>query len=210
MADNLGIHTGTDATVATDEIAGVHYEKIKILSGKADSTTPIIGDATTGAIVQVTYPHHEVHEGDAFTASYAVDLAGGAVADILIVTPDTAKWAHLTWKVESELEAHAAIWEAPTATASASAIVAYNRQRNAGGASGLVLTHTPTSITTGTTLIRDVHMGSGRSVGGSRADAEEFILKQGTKYLFRVTNSVSNANNYVSVWLDWYEHQNLS
>jgi hypothetical protein len=208
MADNLGIHTGTDATIATDDISSAHYQKVKIVSGKTDSTTGLRGDDKTGAFITIDYAHHEAHEGDAFTASHTEDLGNGVVRDILIVTPNTAKWAHLTWFVEGELETHIGLYEAPTATAAANPIVAYNRDRNSAVTSGLVITHTPTSITIGTTLIREAHFGTGKNAGGSRAESEEFILKQNTKYILRVTNSTS-SNNYVAIRLDWYEHQNL-
>jgi len=44
MADNKGITTGSDATVATDEIAGVDYQRIKLVHG-VDGTND--GDVST-------------------------------------------------------------------------------------------------------------------------------------------------------------------
>ena len=40
MADNLGYTPGTGATVATEEVAGVHHQKVLIEHGGADGVTP--------------------------------------------------------------------------------------------------------------------------------------------------------------------------
>jgi len=163
-------------------------------------------DIVTGADIVVDFAHHEIHEGDAFVATYTEDLAGAAARDILITTPNTTKWVHMTWQVTGELETHVSAWEAPTATASANAITAYNRNRNSATASGLAICHTPTDVTTGSVLIMDAHFGTGRSVGGGRSDDDEWILDQNAKYLLRITNAVPGSSNYISVFLSWYEH----
>lgn len=43
MADNVTIDNGdlTDYTPATDEVAGVHFQKVKLIDATADSTAPI-------------------------------------------------------------------------------------------------------------------------------------------------------------------------
>lgn len=55
-ADNKTIDNGTltDFTAATDEIAGVDYQYVKLVDGTADSTAKIPGDATNGLDVDVT------------------------------------------------------------------------------------------------------------------------------------------------------------
>jgi len=45
MADNLAYTPGSGATVATDEIGGAHYQRIKLASG-ADGTAVDVSDAT--------------------------------------------------------------------------------------------------------------------------------------------------------------------
>lgn len=56
MADNKLVDngTGTDYTVASDEIGGVDYQRVKLVDGTADSTAAIPGDATNGLDVDVT------------------------------------------------------------------------------------------------------------------------------------------------------------
>lgn len=54
MADNLLYDEGTGKPIATDEIATIHYQKIKIIDGTPDSTSPILGDSSNGLDVDVT------------------------------------------------------------------------------------------------------------------------------------------------------------
>lgn len=48
MADNIDITPGSGATAATDEIGGIHYQKVKPVFGANDTaTTPSTGSGTT-------------------------------------------------------------------------------------------------------------------------------------------------------------------
>jgi len=163
-------------------------------------------DTATNVLETIEYEHHEIHSGSSFTLSRNVDAANGANVDILLITPAGTKWAHLTYEVEVQAEAEIFIYEAPTATAG-TPLVIYNRDRNSDKTATMTASHTPTAITPGTTIIRQYHIGTGKSVGGGARGAHEFILKANTKYLFRVHNETTNANE-ISIKLDWYEHTN--
>jgi hypothetical protein len=54
MADTIAVTAGSGTTIATDDCAGVHYQKVKLIDGTADSTAVIPGDATNGLYVNVT------------------------------------------------------------------------------------------------------------------------------------------------------------
>ena len=175
----------------------------------SDSTAqPLRLDKSTNTIQNIEYEHHEIHSGSSFTACYKAELGNGASADLLVVTPNTTSWAHMIYKIDVEAEADITVYEAPTATPG-TAITAYNRNRNSATAATTTVTHTPTEITEGTTIISSAHIGSGRDVGGGSRGTHEFVLKQNTKYLYRVTNATT-TNNYVSIKLDWYEHTNIA
>jgi hypothetical protein len=70
MADNLTTQSSTPATVpastqiATDEVSSVHYQKVKLVDGTADSATGIPGDATNGLDVDVTRVQGTVNVAD--------------------------------------------------------------------------------------------------------------------------------------------------
>jgi hypothetical protein len=46
ITDNVAVTAGSGTTLATDDVSGVHYQKIKQFDGTADSTTAIIGNAS--------------------------------------------------------------------------------------------------------------------------------------------------------------------
>ena len=55
MADNTTLDPGAGGDViATDDVAGVKYQRVKLVDGTADSTAAIPGDATNGLDVDVT------------------------------------------------------------------------------------------------------------------------------------------------------------
>ena len=167
-----------------------------------------VKDETVDAIKTIDYPHSEIHEGNAFLYCEVTDFSNGAVRDILIVTPNTTKWAHMVLDVVSELEADLKIYEAPTASNNGTAVTEFNRNRNSATVNTTVITHTPT-IAGGSegTLICQKHWGSGKANGGESRNLTELVLKQNTKYLLRVTNATTSANQ-IEIDLNWYEHTN--
>lgn len=54
MADNVAITAGSGTSVATDDVSGVHFQRVKLVDGAADSSAAIGGDATHGLDVDVT------------------------------------------------------------------------------------------------------------------------------------------------------------
>lgn len=57
MVDNVLLNSGTGGdTIATEDVAGVEYQKVKLVDGTATSTTaiPLSGDLTNGLDVDVT------------------------------------------------------------------------------------------------------------------------------------------------------------
>lgn len=54
MADNVAITAGTGTSVATDDVGGVHFQRMKLVDGTADSSAAIPGDATYGLDVDIT------------------------------------------------------------------------------------------------------------------------------------------------------------
>lgn len=189
-------------------MAGAPTGAIRGYRSVGERFDPCRMDSSTNSLQTIDYGHHEIHAGSAFTASYKADIANGATLDLLVVTPNTDKYAHFTYELDVEAETDVLIYEAPTATAG-DAVVAYNRNRNSSNAATVVVTSTPTSITAGTTIIRSYHLGTGRTFGGGSRDNHEFILKKNTKYLIRLTNATTSAN-YMAVKLDWYEHTDIT
>ena len=53
MADNVLYSQGSGTTIATDDVSGVHYQRVKLVDGTLDSSAAIPGDATNGLFVNV-------------------------------------------------------------------------------------------------------------------------------------------------------------
>lgn len=57
MADNVAITAGVGTPIATDDVAGAHYQKVKLYDSTADSSTGIgLGNGTAATALRVTLP----------------------------------------------------------------------------------------------------------------------------------------------------------
>lgn len=165
-------------------------------------------DSVTRATTGITYPHHEIHEGNNFHAYRVVALDDAATDEIWIDTPNTTKWAHIVIRVQGNFDTEYSIYEATTKTIG-TAMVEHNHERNSGTAAGVIITHTPGGAGNGTEIHHERFgndagpAGQGGGAGLNRGIIE-WVLKQDEEYLIVVT-SHTDANN-VSVVIDWYEH----
>jgi len=162
-------------------------------------------DNATNAVMTIDYSHHEIHSGSHFFHFENNLLGSGAVRDLLIITPDTARWAHFTHYHRSTGEANFALYENTVTSADGTALIGQNRNRNVVDASIVAISHTPTITDVGD-LICVGHFGSGNNKGAEARSEAEIVLKQNTKYLLRI-NSEVNSND-ITTNLDWYEHTN--
>ena len=81
MADNLGITTGSSANVATDDVSGAHYQKIKLDVGGDGATLPV--SATANAIPVKALD-------DVITIDCSVATNAYAEGDVLFATQEVA------------------------------------------------------------------------------------------------------------------------
>ena len=98
-------------------------------------------DNSTGAIETITYPHHEIHEGNHFYIEGHTTLANAEELRVKLVTPDTAKWAHFLWEISSNNILTTELWEgASGGMTGGSGVTPLNNNRNSPNASVLVIT----------------------------------------------------------------------
>ena len=165
-------------------------------------------DTETGALLGMEFETHMINKGSSFTSAYTVELANSAVIDILIVTPNTTKWAHMQYALLSELETDLKFYEDTVTTGDGTGLAEYNKNRNSAVTATTVVSYTPT-VAGGAegTLLRNKHFGSGKTTCGDTRALHEWVLKQNAKYMLRITNATTSVN-WVTIILDWYEHTN--
>ena len=170
-------------------------------------------DASTGVIMGIDYAHHEVHSGSHYTYSEFFSLGDGDEKELIIITPDTTKWAHMLFAVNGALHTTVKAFEdttwASTGTDFSSLIL--NNNRNSDNTAGVTIrgkgaTGTDANLIFSGQFGNDSGNGATRLVSGGsvRGDAE-WVLKQNSKYLLTIT-SLSAANELALV-LSWYEHR---
>lgn len=173
----------------------------------AASGTEYLQDEISGSYTQISFAHHEIHDGCHFLNKDWLSLSNGQVYDILIVTPNTAKWGHFLFEMDSQAEANVSLYIGTTTSSDGTAMTVFNRNLNSVTANGILMYHTPTISAVGTLGPR-YKLGSGNKIGGEVRASNEVILAPNTKYLFRITNDTALAN-WINWLFDWYEHVSI-
>lgn len=159
-------------------------------------------DEVSGAVMVLDYAHHEIHEGDMYHVSGTATKGIGESYDLLFVTPDTARWAHLVGVVIGSGETAVTFYEGGTITGG-TAVTPYNRNRNSENTPTTLVYHTPSVSDPGTALFTGT-FGAGSRSGGEAREFDEWVLKRNTKYLLRMTSAATG--NDLSWAINWYEH----
>ena len=172
-------------------------------------------DPMTDVLTVITIDHAAIHAGRGYSVYVTKDaLANGASFDTAFVTPED-DFVHLkfydTWI--SNAAGLFLIYENPTSVAAPEGTVTpVNRRRpNTPGTSAVTVSYGVTTNLAGATLLETLRFGGGGTgpqgrTGGDRSTDIEWILKQDTLYVFRVTNQSGVAAN-IGMWLFWYEEE---
>lgn len=162
-------------------------------------------DSVTESQQSISQEHHEIHEGNHYNISdYELGVAVSATIELVVTTPNTTKWGHLTFSTYSSLGATIELFEGSTDIVAGTSIIPRNNNRNSINTSDFVVVKDPTSITDGTRAAGFL-AGAGRTSGFVDRDKEN-VLGQNEIYLVRIT-SLANSNN-ISWNFEWYEHIN--
>lgn len=178
-----------------------------------DQHTAIV-DEVSSALVMVHYEHHEIHEGDHYFVRGYQDLAINNVLDFTWLMPNTTKWIHWTWQIETESETNWLVYESAVATNPlANAVTPRNSNRNSTNTStttmkyelqaNLAAANGDTNIGAATLLSSGIS-GAGQKSGRAER-ANEMIMKQNTLYCLR---TIATAAGYINFTMEWYEHVN--
>ena len=183
-------------------------------------------DHDTRARVVVDVEHYEIHRGESYSAQYTITTAAttGHRSEVYIKTP-ADRGIHLIASFSVSTAGIFYFCEAPTIAAGTGTgnVAIYNRKRDETRISALQdnsLVPNSNKITTlsqaqingdGTfatgTVIRTepLTVGAGpRPAGGDAREAQEYILKKNTAYVFLIANTANLANAHY-IQIDWYE-----
>ena len=150
-----------------------------------------------------------VHQGKGFLHHNYHSVANGANLDHLIVTPPNIDVHFRSWNVKSnEGPVYITAYEGTTVSSNGTAEAVGNNNRQSVITPQTSIYLTPTVTAVGNPLLTDfigtTGGGAHVAVGESAESNTEWLLKRGTKYLFRVLNS-SGVTTNISVIFGWYE-----
>lgn len=203
LENNLSVNSNTQLKVTQFDSAGNEGQKIigvDYLSGNSGI------DASTETLQTISYEHHEIHSGSHYNyCDYSLNEGSGNTIEFVMTTPNTTKWAHLVFQVYSSEGATLELYEGTTGVTGGTAITPRNNNRNSSNVSDITLIKDPTTITDNGTRASGYLAGGGRTSGVVER-GNEFVLKQNTAYLVRITSLA--VSNDISWCAEWYEHTN--
>ncbi len=186
---------------------------IFVVGGKTQAVLVAGGDESqsdqiTGAVVTIPVVHHEIHEGETFSASYksadGAPIADDAPIEILLQTG--LKYAHLVFSVAAGGDAEIAFYEGTTVSDVGTALTENNMKRYSVNAATVTATYMPT-ITADGTLLLNIFLPGGtgpQALGAVARENTEWILTPSTLYLVRGINRAGTAQPMSNV-VQWYE-----
>lgn len=160
----------------------------------SDSWQSLISDYD-GSLKNISAQNYALYAGKVFLAGGYFDVTGSSAYDILAITPPTGEY-YFVYDVSVEHEATASFYENATTTNNGTTMSSFNLNRNSANSCGIAFLNAPVLSTTGTLLL-STKAGSTKKVGGGIPYFRDWILKQNTKYLFRILNDTV-SNNWTS------------
>jgi hypothetical protein len=183
-----------------------------LLSGCSSSSIAVIPDGTEmsidGEVMTIDIAHEKIHEGVHYKTGFQdITMNVDDTITLLFVTPNTSTQMHYTLTSQTTGEAIIYFYEGTVTSSDGTLSTSYNRNRNSLNLSSLLVYKTPTVTTDGMKLSEkwvgsEVFKGD---IGGDVRGNSEFILKEDTKYLIRLT-AVSDGMKG-AIGGDWYEHE---
>lgn len=199
------------AKEAKQDTAISNQERIIGQNPQADSQSVTFAtdhyDEMSRLLATIDAEHSAIHKGWHFNyADYETNIDNGTTIDFTFTTPDTAEWTHFIFKAYSSLGITVELYEGATGVSGGTAITPRNNNRNSVNTSGVILLKDPT-ITDDGTRAAGFLAGADRTAGSAGRE-NEFILKQNTTYITRIT-SLANSNSIT--WdAEWYEYESFT
>jgi len=164
-------------------------------------------DDIDDALITIELPHHEVHEGNHYTATDSATINAGVLNRKVwrFTTPNNATQCHLILTFTSSLSGVLSFNANPTVNAAGSGLSEYNNNRNSVKTAQLTA-FKDTTLTADGTPISILVIGTSAPatrIGGVGRISTEWILKVNEDYV--LIFQADNANTLISVVAEWYE-----
>lgn len=165
-------------------------------------------DVGSGARITTDFTINSINEGNHFYVEGFATIASGDSLRVKLVTPDTKKYAHFTWQIESSGVLTTYLFEGPTGGMTGGAAIApLNSNRNSANTSSMVITSGVSIYTDSVLIVSQKSVGSAgfKEVSGGDANiTSKIILKQNTTYCRLFISGT--ADNVVSFRASWDEY----
>ena len=184
----------------------VHAEGVVLVNKSGD---PLTVDDVDEVLVTIDFVHHEIHEGNHYTATIYdndVDIVGPKY--VRVTTPATGA-THFIFSVTGDAGFLAEFYEDPTLDAAGAAVARINNNRvSVNTADVTVFQDTTTQAPNNDgTLLWAALAGAGgnpaQSNSGQSGARQEFILAVSEDYLVKVTSLADNTA--INIQAEWYE-----
>lgn len=167
-------------------------------------------DSVTDCQCNIAWEHHEIHDGDSYTAEYSVSSIGALAAPAdtmqLHFTTGANYDIHILFQVSLQ-GSGTGLWkivEAPTGGLDNpdGTITAYNRNRQSTRPHNIGTISYNGDTATGGLTLRSEYIGNVNTAAGKHRELSEWVLKRSTIYAF---NLYCTSNIPASIRIDWYE-----
>lgn len=160
-----------------------------------------------GRLVAISPAHSAVHLGYSYTIAAFETLANTEVGNFLFSVPDIAPlYCHVVIEVGNSVECLYEMFEGTTVSANGSEYSSVNRNRNSTN-EALMKVYSGPTVTADGSIILTSKVGVAKKYGGQVRSENEFVLKNNTNYMLRVTN-LASGDNIINGLVSWYEHPN--
>lgn len=170
-------------------------------------------DSKSNAITSISFPHHEIHDGDMYSICINADESVGNAIEIALRPPDSTKRFHTIFNYTTEAKGNFALLENVPSLAGGTNAIPINRNRNSGNTSSALTAKVGTNGVSALTYgvvgntLCSYYFGTnkaGAEVGGGARSSSEWLIKNNVDTVFRLESD--SANNELSLEVLWYEH----
>jgi len=207
IIQNTGGTKLADVVSPSNPTTGYGTDGLRVIIGPTDPISNIP--------VFIPFDHHQIHEGEAWHYdNYIANLASAATYDIVFTVPNITipagiaaveRCPHLRFEVKANDLATVFLYEAPTVTGGTGSAGAWtNFERNGTYTAKTTILLAPTVTGVGTLIDSEYFIAAAVGLsggGGSGGSTEEFILKNNTKYLYRITSGANGCDIHTNFFM---------